>query len=541
MVFRLRSAGRGKKMEKEIEKKCDEVMIYRFSDPQRAYDLCCEILEHGLQTKNFYEVAYARLYMGDTQFSLGKFKEALEQMALAEKVQKKYGYEDLLMKNYNITAIIYVNQGDGLLGMEYYYKAMQIARKCKDVVMQGMVYNNIGALLHNVGDVGGSAAYFRKGYEISRKTAEKERRRMYNKKQYFVNMAVGYLEEKNYDMARKYLDLAALEEDHEASSYCSAAEINRIVDSVRTYMEQGETRRAIEEAGQILALSSECFEEVEAFTHFVYLVDCLLDMKDYGDAKKILDELQKVYADTDVLKRRLLLCEYWIHYYREVGEKRYLRKYYRQYYDLKQKVRIEENALVVMAIDNRYKLEYERMTNEQLSANARELMKTSEIDELTGIGNRYGLKNCFNKLCEIARFQKYRICIGIFDIDDFKFYNDAYGHLKGDECLKEIAQILMDTAGNEYFVGRYGGDEFVILGIHKSEEELEEFIRRLFQNIGGTKMPFLTQEQKAHVTISMGVVNKEVEQKYDLAEFIHLADQKLYQAKKQGKNRYVIS
>ena len=254
-----------------------------------------------------------------------------------------------------------------------------------------------------------------------------------------------------------------------------------------------------------------------------------------------MDELQRTYADTDVLKRKFLLCEYWIHYYRAVGETENLRKYYRQYYDLKQKVRIEENALAVLAIDNRYKLEYERMTNEQLSANARELMKTSEIDELTGISNRYGLKKRFNKLCEIARFQKYQVCIGIFDIDDFKSYNDAYGHLKGDECLKEVAQILMDTAGSEYFVSRYGGDEFVILGVHKSEEELEEFIRRLFQNINGTRMPFLALEQKAHVTISMGVVNKEVEQSYDLAEFIHLADQNLYQAKRRGKNRYVLS
>ena len=54
-------------------------------------------------------------------------------------------------------------------------------------------------------------------------------------------------------------------------------------------------------------------------------------------------------------------------------------------------------------------------------------------------------------------------------------------------------------------------------------------------------MPFLALEQKAHVTISMGVVNKEVEQSYDLAEFIHLADQNLYQAKRRGKNRYVLS
>ena len=527
-------------MDRRIEEKCSKVIEYRFSDPQKAYQICCEILEHGTRNEEYYEVAYARLYMGDTLFSLGKFQEALENMMLAEKFQKKYGYKDLLMKTYNIIAIIYVNQGDGLLGMDYYYKSLKLALECGDEVMQGMVYNNIGALLHNMGDVVGSAGYFRKGYEICRKRERKDGKKFYNKKQYFVNIAVGYLEEKKYDKARKYLDLAAVEKDEESQNYCSAAEINRIMDSARTYIEVGNKQAALEEAEKILCLSEENFGEVEAFTHFIYMVTYLLQLEYYDGARKILTILQKIYADSKVTKRKLRLCEMWIAYYQATGELEQLQRLYRQYYELKQETRKEENSLVIRAIDNRYRLEYERMTNEQLSANARELMKTSEVDELTGISNRYGLKKRFHKLCEIARFQKYPICLGIFDIDGFKSYNDEYGHLKGDECLKEIAQILLDTAGEEYFVSRYGGDEFVILGIHKSEEELRNFIEKLFRNINSARMPFLDHTVCEHVTISMGVINKEVEKDYCLAEFIASADENLYKAKKSGKNRYIL-
>ena len=83
-------------MSMDFEKKCKKVMKYRFSDPQRAYDICCEILENGLKTEDSYQIAYARLYMGDTLFTLGKFKEAIDNMMIAEKIQKKNGYENLL-------------------------------------------------------------------------------------------------------------------------------------------------------------------------------------------------------------------------------------------------------------------------------------------------------------------------------------------------------------------------------------------------------------------------------------------------------------
>ena len=527
-------------MEKAIEKKCDEVIEYRFSDPQKAYDICCEILEHGTEADDYYEMAYARLYMGDTMFSLGNFEEAIHNMLIAEKIEVKYGYEDLLMKTYNIIAIIYVNQGDGLLGMDYYCKALELAKKRKDEIMQGMLYNNMGALLHNTGENTISAQYFKKCYELSQKREEKEKKPVRNKKQYCVNLALGYLIEKKFDKVKEYLDIAGEIKDDEGSFFISPAEINRIVDYVSLYHQSGDIKAAYEEVQKILSLPEEAFEEVEAFRHFMGLMEHLIAMGFYEEARKLLTLLEKRNAENNVLKRRIQICENWIRYYKATGEKELLQKYYRKYFELQKENEEKENQRVIQAIDNRYKLEYERMINEQLSANTRELMKTSEIDELTGISNRYGLKKRFNKLCEIAKFQKSKVCICIFDVDEFKLYNDEYGHLRGDECLKEIAKILLDTAGEEYFTSRYGGDEFVILGIGKSDEELEKFIEKLFRNINKARMPFLEHREDDYVTISMGGTNQLVGKEYNLADFIHVADRKLYEAKRQGKNRYIL-
>ena len=241
-------------MDKEIEKKCEKVIEYRFSDPRKAYNICSEILEHGISNEEAYEVAYARLYMGDTMFSMGEFQKALANIMLAKKAQEKYGYQDLLMKTYNIIAIIYVNQGDDLLGLDYYYKSLKLARECGNKVMMRMVYNNIGALLNNAGDAAGAAEYFKKVYELCQKREQRDSKKIDNIKQYLVNLAVGYLGEKKYKQARKYLDMASMESDGKSQDCCSAAEINRIVDSVRVYVETGNKAAAIKEAENILSL-----------------------------------------------------------------------------------------------------------------------------------------------------------------------------------------------------------------------------------------------------------------------------------------------
>lgn len=204
------------------------------------------------------------------------------------------------------------------------------------------------------------------------------------------------------------------------------------------------------------------------------LMKHLIAMGFYEETRKLLTLLEKRNAENNVLKRRIQICENWIRYYKATGEKELLQKYYRKYFELQKENEEKENQRVIQAIDNRYKLEYERMINEQLSANTRELMKTSEIDELTGISNRYG------------------------------------------------------------------GDEFVILGIGKSDEELEKFIEKLFRNINKARMPFLEHREEDYVTISMGGTNQLVGKEYNLADFIHVADRKLYEAKRQGKNRYIL-
>jgi diguanylate cyclase (GGDEF)-like protein/PAS domain S-box-containing protein len=181
----------------------------------------------------------------------------------------------------------------------------------------------------------------------------------------------------------------------------------------------------------------------------------------------------------------------------------------------------------------------ERKKNEeQLLQLQKELEDLSYKDGLTGIANR----RMFDSIMDIewANAQRSRqpLSLIMFDIDYFKQYNDHYGHVRGDECLKRVAETL-SSAGNRPrdFFARFGGEEFVLIlpeTDEKSARQLAEKCRRLMaeQNIPHEKSTIA-----AILTLSLGVSTITPARNEDPMEFIDKVDRLLYKAKQQGRDR----
>ncbi|PWK13504.1 GGDEF domain-containing response regulator [Tumebacillus permanentifrigoris] len=155
-------------------------------------------------------------------------------------------------------------------------------------------------------------------------------------------------------------------------------------------------------------------------------------------------------------------------------------------------------------------------------------------DFLTGLSNRRYVKEQLVAALQRVAIRPEPLMLMLLDLDSFKRINDTYGHVQGDVVLVKVAQILRQAVGAEDVVGRYGGEEFLILLVGRTMPEVlavAESIRdRVAQHplqLGGTLEA---------ITISIGV------SEYGggaLSEWIHSADQALYQAKKTGRNRVV--
>ncbi|WP_265948208.1 sensor domain-containing diguanylate cyclase [Dechloromonas sp. A34] len=166
----------------------------------------------------------------------------------------------------------------------------------------------------------------------------------------------------------------------------------------------------------------------------------------------------------------------------------------------------------------------------------KELETTSDLvrhDQLTGVLNRRGLEDIFNK--EIARSKRHDtlLCVGLLDVDNFKKLNDALGHDIGDQALIHLATVCRETLRPQDTVARYGGEEFIILLPETSLDDAVIALTRLQREL--TKKFFLHANEKILITFSAGVT--QMQQLDTQATVIKRADEAMYQAKQTGKNR----
>lgn len=171
--------------------------------------------------------------------------------------------------------------------------------------------------------------------------------------------------------------------------------------------------------------------------------------------------------------------------------------------------------------------------NEYVEASIR-IRDFAMIDSVTSLNNR---KKIDQEILRLAS-EKQSFGVGLIDLDDFKMVNDRYGHLIGDQALYEIAEIFRGTTRTKDFVGRYGGEEFLIF-IRNSDPVIVKLIcHRIRYAIASTVfLPDSLQPFKLTVSIGVGMRHAGC----DLKACIHQADLALYEAKRMGKNTVVMA
>ena len=185
-----------------------------------------------------------------------------------------------------------------------------------------------------------------------------------------------------------------------------------------------------------------------------------------------------------------------------------------------------------------YNLEYALRTN---FLETRVLNELAERDGMTGLYNRRIFDDYVERLWRQSRRESTGVAIIFVDIDFFKVYNDLYGHQAGDDCLKRIAKCIARGAKRPFdFAARYGGEEFVLVLYGPPEEYargVPEQIRRDVLELG---IPHAGSQAGKHVTVSVGLAMAKPETSRSLAGAIQTADEALYQAKREGRNRVVF-
>ncbi|WP_434339755.1 diguanylate cyclase domain-containing protein [Motilimonas cestriensis] len=180
-------------------------------------------------------------------------------------------------------------------------------------------------------------------------------------------------------------------------------------------------------------------------------------------------------------------------------------------------------------------------TTTQLEQANIELKKMSLSDGLTGIANRRYLDHALP--LELARAFRDKVAVSVLliDVDHFKKFNDYYGHLEGDDCLKKIAQTLTQACKRSTdSVSRYGGEEFCIILPSTNQKGAIEVAKRINQLIRDLAIPHMNIGPESVVSVSVGIFSYLAETPIDCNDFLSYADQALYQAKTAGRAQHAI-
>jgi two-component system, cell cycle response regulator len=167
-----------------------------------------------------------------------------------------------------------------------------------------------------------------------------------------------------------------------------------------------------------------------------------------------------------------------------------------------------------------------------------ELRTHATYDALTGILNRRAVLEQIPKEIQRVRRQGSALCIGMCDIDYFKKINDTHGHLVGDEVLKEVTKRMQSALRAYDLVGRFGGEEFLVV-TSLSEDHLLDSYNRICETLSAT--PIRVGELSLNVTISCGVTKLLKDDcENDYTDILARADAALYKAKKSGRNKVIF-
>jgi diguanylate cyclase (GGDEF)-like protein len=175
----------------------------------------------------------------------------------------------------------------------------------------------------------------------------------------------------------------------------------------------------------------------------------------------------------------------------------------------------------------------------QLAEALREAEASAGRDHLTGLANRRGFDVLLEKEWRRAIREKGSLSLLMIDVDHFKAYNDTYGHIAGDECLRRVAEILLQARLRTTDLAvRFGGDEFAIVLIRSTKQGAEALAERLRHSIEEAAIPH-QPNPIGIVTVTIGVSTLVPNFDMEVGALMQQADMALYEAKQAGRNRSV--
>lgn len=507
----------------------NQILEVRHQSPEKERDLCLKLLE---MNETEYARAFAHTYLADAFHSMGMLDKAMDEYHAAMDLMGKKEYDKLFLTLYNLAGVIYIGQDDEQGALDCFFKEIEIAEQMEDYMMCSAALANIAYVYRKAGAYGKSEATLKRAFEMAQNASENESNVAFGEEFYNMFRAGLELEKGKPDKALEYLgSLDKLKEDH----------LNVPLLYASCYAQKGMKEEAMAGLGKIWEQIEDIQNRFERLSHYFDILDILMALKEYEDAARFTAKTERLLVGMECAGKWTRLMEYEIQIYTELGKEEPLERAYELFFQYDMKFKEISKQSAVKRLKKRIELQKEADRRTSMEEWQNVLFKRNEYDELTGVLNRRGIRKYMNKAFAAAREQKQKFAVLFVDVDFFKEFNDTYGHVAGDECLKKIAHILKHAVADKGMAGRYGGDEFLLTITGIQTISIMEVAMEIKKSLTKVAIPNKNSAVSDEVTVTIGGVNSVPEEKMDFPCYIEAADRMLYSLKKSSKNGFAIN
>lgn len=520
------------KRREKIESYKKIVLENRRNDNDRVLEYCHKIIELADETGDEDALGFAYFYIGEVEYLTNSIDEMFDSMLNALRYLGNSGQWYLAARVYNVMGITSVSRGNTVAAMEYYMSGLYICEEHDVKSVQSSIELNLGYLHLDAGVYKEAEEYFLKAYnEYVRTPAEKRRNETLT--MIYTNLATCNLLADELDKAKEYI--GRLKDECQASFgnmdyiYVECLEVrfhhicgdyesrDKIIDDVKRRL-----------SGNVLIM--DIFDDIYDFCNLMIEIDRLDVMQE------IIEKLDEPIKKTQInnLKRKFITLK--IKLYMKNGDKEACDGALISFFELSEKLEKDKQKMIASILHVRNSVDKMEDKQRVLEAEKLKLLEMSETDQLTGIANRYRLVQYAQASLERCKRERIPLSYEVLDIDYFKQYNDTYGHQAGDECIKAVAGILSDIQNDSIFAARYGGDEFVVIYVGMSVEEVvrtAEVLKRRVQELGSV---YKGTGVDVGVTISQGICHCIPEEDSKDRDYLYSADIMLYNVKRKRRN-----
>lgn len=442
---------------------------------KESIENCYDLINNAMPLEDYKSILTAYLNLGASYYCIGAIELAFESLSTHKEICDKYGDEEDRLHSNNILFLLYEYNKDSINAKNTLKKTIDLGKKLKRYNIISNAYSNYSHVCMNDG-------------------------------QYT----------KALEMANEGLEMAKL---HKPSSQILEIRVKlNIAKALIGLQDFNNSRTLINEIINDKFLDSFIREKAECYhLQGIWYIRQKLHkeaLESFNMAKTLVEEYNDVYLLKSIQEERSKICD-------EIGDIKLGYEIQKEYIELLKEISQRELAKTALKL--------------QIKHNISEIEKKASTDYLTGLYNRSYIENVFDEWLKNSNVINKNIICMVFDVDKFKLFNDNYGHLFGDEVIKQVADKCLDIIKEPHLVGRFGGDEFVVILKDVSLENAKIKAEQILEGIRNLKI--YNDNILIPITISIGIADNSECTICDFKELFNLADIRLYKAKKNGRNQ----